>query len=171
MARKKTSLRDFQQYLADRLKSAARGQVTTSLLGVRAGRENWLLELSDSGEIIQLPPLTPVPLTSPAFAGIANIRGNLYAVTDFSLFRGGEPTLLNANARLLLVGVKLGSNAALLVTRMQGLKAVADYEPMEKSADAPIWVAQTYRDGAGEIWHKLSVRDLLADESFMNIGA
>ena len=71
------------------------------------------------------------------FAGIANIRGNLYAVTDFSLFRGGEPTLLNANARLLLVGVKLGSNAALLVTRMQGLKAVADYEPVEKSADAP----------------------------------
>src|SRR5690348_11862161 len=120
MAKKKTSLRDFQQYLADRLKSAARGQVTSSLLGVKAGRENWLLELSDSGEIIQMPPLTPVPLTIPAFAGLANIRGNLYAVTDFSLFRSGEPTVLNAYTRLLLVGAKLGSNAALLVTRMQG---------------------------------------------------
>lgn len=171
MAKKKTSLRDFQQYLADRLKSAARGQVTSSLLGVKAGRENWLLELSDSGEIIQMPPLTPVPLTIPAFAGLANIRGNLYAVTDFSLFRSGEPTVLNAYTRLLLVGAKLGSNAALLVTRMQGLKAASDFELVERPVDSPAWIAQTYRDKAGEIWHKLSVRDLLADEEFMNIGA
>ena len=168
---KKTSLRDFQQYLADRLRSAQRGQVTSSLLGIRAGRENWLLDLSDSGEIIQQPPLTHVPLTKSAFAGLANIRGNLYAVTDFSLFRGGEPTALNANARLLFVGAKLGSNAALLVSRMQGLKAVGDFEPIDKAADAPAWVAETYRDRNGEIWHKLSVRELLADEAFMNIGA
>lgn len=171
MAKKKTSLREFQQYLADRLKSAARGQVTSSLLGVRAGQENWLLELSDSGEIIQLPPLTPVPLTKPAFAGIANIRGNLYSVTDFSLFRGGEPTVLNAYTRLLLIGTKLGSNAALLVTRMQGLKAPGDFEAIPSAPGAPAWIAQTLRDKAGVTWHKLSVRDLLADESFMNIGA
>lgn len=171
MARKKTSLRDFQQYLADRLSSAARGQVTSSLLGIRVGRENWLLDLSDSGEIVQLPPLTPVPLTHPFFAGIANIRGNLYSVVDFSLFRGGEPTVLNAFTRLLLVGSKLGSNAALLVTRMQGLKAVADFSECEKPAGLPEWVSRCYRDAVGELWYKLSVRDLLADENFMNIGA
>ncbi len=168
---KKTPLREFQQYLADRLKSAQRGQVTSSLLGIRAGRENWLLELSESGEIIQQPPLTPVPLTKAAFAGIANIRGNLYSVTDFSLFRGGEPTALNANARLLLVGVKLGSNAALLVSRMQGLKAIGDFEAVGRPVNAPAWIAETYRDRRGDIWQKLSVRELLADESFMNIGA
>ena len=168
---RKTSLRDFQQYLSDRLRSAARGQVTSSLLGVRAGRVNWLLDLSGSGEIIQLPPLTHVPLTKSAFSGIANIRGNLYAVTDFSQFCGGEPTVLNAYTRLLLVGAKLGSNAALLVTRMQGLKAVGDFEVLERDEDAPAWAAQTYRDKSGELWHKLSVRDLLADEGFMNIGA
>lgn len=170
MAKKKTSLREFQQYLADRLKSAARGQVTSSLLGVRSGRENWLLELSDSGEIVQLPQLTPVPLTGGAFAGIANIRGNLYAVTDFSVFRGGEATVQNAFTRLLLVGTKLGSNAALLVTRMQGLKSINDFEPLGRGANSPSWIVETYRDKAGEIWHKLSVKDLLADERFMNIG-
>lgn len=170
MAKKKTSLREFQQYLADRLKSAARGQVTSSLLGVRSGRENWLLELSDSGEIVQLPQLTPVPLTGAAFAGIANIRGNLYAVTDFSVFRGGEATVQNAFTRLLLVGTKLGSNAALLVTRMQGLKSINDFEPLGRAANSPSWIVETYRDKAGEIWHKLSVKDLLADERFMNIG-
>lgn len=170
MARKKTSLRDFQQYLADRLSSAARGQVTSSLLGVRVGRENWLLDLSDSGEIVQLPPLTSVPLTKPSFAGIANIRGNLYSVVDFSQFRGGEPTVQNAFTRLVLVGTKLGSNAALLVTRMQGLKSLADFTSVDKPADLPAWVSQCYRDAAGDLWYKLSVRDLLADEEFMNIG-
>ena len=167
---KKTSLRDFQQYLADRLSSAARGQVASSLLGVRAGQENWLLELSDSGGIIQLPELTPVPLTKPAFAGIANIRGNLYSVTDFSLFRNGDPTVHNAFTRLLLIGTRQGSNAALLVTRMQGLKAAGDFEPIGRGAEAPPWLEQSYRDQAGGVWNKLSVRELLADEAFMNIG-
>jgi len=171
MARKKTSLRDFQQYLSERLKGAARGQISSSLLGVRAGKENWLLELSDAGEIIQLPPLTQVPLTNPAFSGIANIRGNLYAVTDFSYFRNGEPTVQNAYTRLLLVGAKMGSNAALLVTRMQGLKNIKDYELVSRAADAPAWIVQTYRDKAGELWYKLSVSALLDDERFMNIGA
>lgn len=69
-----------------------------------------------------MPQLTPVPLTKKWFSGIANIRGNLYSVADFSALRGGEATPMNASSRLLLIGTKHGSNAALLVTRMLGLK-------------------------------------------------
>ncbi len=167
---KKTSLREFQQYLADRLSVAAKGQGTATLLGVRAGQEDWLLDLSDSGEIIQLPPLTPVPLTRPGFAGIANIRGNLYAVTDFSALRSGEATAHNANARLLLIGVKYGSNAALLVSRMLGLKNPEDFTEEAPDPKAPAWATRCFRDGTGKLWRKLSVRELLTDEKFMNIG-
>lgn len=168
---KKTSLREFQEYLAGRLTGAAHGQGTSSLLGIRAGNEDWLLDLSDSGEIIQLPKLTSVPLTRPWFAGLANIRGNLYAVTDLSVFRGGDPTPINANARLLLVGTKHGSNAALLVSRMLGLKNAKDFTPAAADSSAPVWGSQQFRDGSGNLWHKLSVRELLADEQFMNVGA
>lgn len=168
---KKTSLREFQEYLAGRLTGAAHGQGTSSLLGIRAGNEDWLLDLSDSGEIIQLPKLTSVPLTCPWFAGLANIRGNLYAVTDLSVFRGGAPTPINANARLLLVGTKHGSNAALLVSRMLGLKNAKDFTPEAADSSAPAWGSQQFRDGGGNLWHKLSVRELLADEQFMNVGA
>lgn len=168
---KKTSLREFQEYLADRLTSAARGQGGASLLGIRVGGEDWLLDLADSGEIVQMPKLTHVPLTRKSFAGIANIRGNLYSVTDFSVFRGSEPTPQNADSRLLLVGAKYGSNAALLVARMQGLKNAEDYAPEPPEAGAPAWAAQRFRDGNGKVWRKLSVRDLLADENFMNVGA
>lgn len=168
---KRTSLREFQEYLSGRLTGAAHGQGSASLLGVRAGNENWLLNLSDSGEIIQLPKLTQVPLTRPWFAGIANIRGNLYSVTDFSIFRGSDPTPQNSDARLLLVGTKHGSNAALLVSRMLGLKNPNDFTPVPADPAAPAWAAQDCQDSSGGRWHKLSVRELLADEQFMNVGA
>ncbi|MBF1164835.1 MAG: chemotaxis protein CheW, partial [Dechloromonas agitata] len=62
MARK-TSLRDFQEYLAARLSQAAMGQGAASWLGVEAGGEAWLVDLSDGGEVVQTTQLTPVPLT------------------------------------------------------------------------------------------------------------
>ena len=168
---KKISLRDFQEYLAARLTTAAQGRDALSWLGVEAGAESWLLDLSDSGEIVQAPQLAVVPLTRLWFAGIANIRGNLHAVTDFSIFRGGAPTPQNANARLLLIGAKHGANAALLVSRMLGLKNPEDFTPEALDDTAPIWGAQRFVDSQGKIWRKLSVRELLADHDFMNIGA
>ncbi len=170
MARK-TSLRDFQAYLADRLTTAAKGKGGASWLGIEAGGESWLVDLSDSGEIIQAPQLAPVPLTRPWFAGIANIRGNLFAVTDLSVFRGGPQTPQNTHARLLLVGVKHGSNAALLVSRMLGLKNPEDFVPEAPLDGAPAWAAQRFKDRQDRVWQKLSVRELLSDQDFMNIGA
>lgn len=169
MARK-TSLREFQQYLAERLTGAAQGRHSSSWLGVRAGEQDWLIDLTDGGEILQAPRLTPVPLTRPWFAGIANIRGSLYAVSDFSVFCGGAPTPQNNNTRLLLIGSRYGSNAALLVTRMLGLRNPDDFEALPADAEAPEWGSARYKDAQGKVWSKLTVRELLADKNFMNIG-
>ena len=109
-------------------------------------------------------------LTHPWFAGIANIRGNLHAVTDFSLFRGGPPIAHNANARLLLIGARHGVNAALLVSRMLGLKNPDDFTPQSADETMPAWGKARFADTHGNVWHKLSVRELLADQAFMNIG-
>lgn len=167
---KKTSLRDFQTYLAERLKSAAQGRGASSWLGVLAGDTHWLIELADSGEIIQAPRLTQVPLTQPWFAGIANIRGNLHAVADFSMFCGGGPTARNNNARLLLVGTRHGANASLLVSRMLGLKNPEDFTEEEADPAAVAWEVARFSDTQGRIWRKLSVRALLDNPEFMNIG-
>lgn len=169
MARK-SSLRDFQTYLAGRLSEAAQGRRSSSWLGIEARGEAWLIELSDGGEIVQAPQLASVPLTRPWFAGIANVRGNLHAVADFSAFLGGQVTPRNANARLLLVGTRHGSNAALLVSRMLGLKNPEDFVAESGDDSLPAWGRQRFSDGQGRIWHKLSVRELLADPDFMNIG-
>jgi hypothetical protein len=86
---KKISLHEFQSYLAARLAGTS-NQSSAGLLGIQAGSDYWLLDLADSGEIVPLTPLTKVPLTKPWFAGIANIRGNLYSVVDLSAFLGKE---------------------------------------------------------------------------------
>lgn len=168
MARK-SSLREFQAHLAARL-AGVRDQRAAGFLGVQSGADLWLLSLSDSGEIIPLPPLTGVPLTKPWFVGIANIRGNLYSVADFSAFQGKEATPQNASSRLLLIGTRYGNNAALLMTRMLGLRNMDDLTPAASDPDAPGWASDAYTDKEGRRWKMLNVRELLADEAFMDIG-
>lgn len=167
--KKRGSLRDFQAYLATRLAGASK-QNAAGLLGFQAGGEYWLLNLSDSGEIIPLQPLTSVPLTKSWFVGIANIRGYLYSVADFSAFQGKEATPQNPSSRLLLIGTRHGSNAALLVTRMLGLRNAEDLTSVATDPNAPHWTGEAYTDNEGRRWKMLSVRQLLADEDFMDIG-
>lgn len=166
---KKGSLREFQAHLARRLAGASE-QSAAGLLGIQSGADFWLLNLSDSGEIIPLTPLTSVPLTKPWFAGIANIRGNLYSVADFSAFQGKEPTPQNPSSRLLLIGTRHGSNAALLVTRMLGLRNIEDLTPAPADPEPAPWAQDAYTDNEGRRWKMLNVRQLLADENFMDIG-
>ena len=166
---KKISLHDFQSYLAARLAGMG-NQSSAGLLGILAGSDYWLLDLADSGEIVPLAPLTTVPLTRRWFAGIANIRGNLYSAVDLSAFLGKEATPQNASSRLLLIGTRHGSNAALLVTRMIGLRNVDALHPESPDPTAPAWANESYSDNEGRRWKKLKVRELLADEAFMDIG-
>ncbi|MBK7898057.1 MAG: hypothetical protein IPJ99_01455 [Betaproteobacteria bacterium] len=83
-------------------------------------------------------------------------------MTDFSLFRGGDPTPQNANNRLVLVGVKHGSNAAILVGMCWASRIWTISCP-------PRWtwsylLGGSFHDSNGKLWRKLSVRDLLGDE-------
>ena len=145
---KRVSLREFQSHLAARLAGAG-GRTAAGLLGFQAGSDFWLLSLADSGEIASLPVLTVVPLTRTWFVGMANIRGKLYSVTDFSAFLGREMTPQNASSRLLLIGARHGSNAALLVTRLLGLRNIEDLTPVAADAGARArhkWAVQNQPD-------------------------
>jgi len=166
---KKGSLREFQAHLARRLAGVSE-QSAAGLLGVQSGADYWLLKLSDSGEIVPLTPLTGVPLTRSWFAGIANIRGNLYSVVDFAAFQGQELHPHNSSSRLLLIGTRYGSNAALLVTRLLGLRNIDDLTPAPADPAAAPWASAAYTDNEGRRWKMLDVRLLLDDERFMEIG-
>ncbi len=174
---KRISLRDFQEGLVKRLTSAAHQDSPNALLGIQAGQDYWLLNLSDAGEIVPLPPLMSVPLTKPWFAGIANIRGTLYSVVDFSAFQGGEPTAQNHEARLLLVGARHGINSALLVSRTLGLKKPETLTSTPTAATEhphidpmPPWIGERYCDAHATQWRKLQIKPLLSNGEFLDIG-
>jgi twitching motility protein PilI len=170
MAKKKLSLREFQENLVQRLTSARAGQGTRALLGVQSGRDNWLLDLADSGEIVPMPPLTSVPLTKPWFCGMANIRGTLYSVVDFSAFQGGEATPQNADSRLLIVGGRFDINSALLVNRTLGLRSLEQMGAQACEPDARPWVGEQYTDVQGNAWKRLNLKYLLGQPNFLDIG-
>jgi twitching motility protein PilI len=163
------SLRDYQLALSERLSSAAAGTRAASKLGVRVRGEEWLVDLTEAGEVIPLPPISPVPLSKPWFRGVANVRGNLYSVTDFGLLLGAEPAVLTEHARLLLFADRFRVGAGLLVERALGLRNAEDLKPVTDASN-PRWVRAQYADGEGRRWKELDIPALIQDEAFLEVS-
>jgi len=163
------SLRDYQRDLVARLRQPESAG-TASMLGLQVGRENWLVDLADAGEVLPVPPVSAVPLTRPWFRGVANVRGNLYSVVDFAAFLGGAAVPTGDQARLLLLGGRFRVAAALLVDRSLGLRSPAQLRPREIPAGRPAWLRAEYADQAGALWKELDVPELVRDADFLAVG-
>jgi len=165
-----TNLRDFQQDLTRRIQGAASGETAQQTrLGVQAGARFWLIHLEEAAEVLAVGEITRVPLTRPWFRGLANIRGNLLSVVDFGQFLGGEATPASLEARLVMVNERFHVSAALLVTRMLGLRSIPQLEPLSGAGDAP-WIERQFRDADGRVWNELSMGELVYHPDFMQVG-
>ncbi len=160
------SLKDFQNQLTSRLQSADTQSVNVSRLGFRAAGHNWLVNLADIDEVLPVPDILPVPGARRWFLGAANIRGNLYAVSDLGDFLTAERTPESAGNRLLLAQLRLGVNAALVVEQTLGLKHLSQLVPSEPVSEWP-FVTQHFQDGDGTDWIELQLAALLACPNFM----
>jgi twitching motility protein PilI len=169
-ANRRTGLREFQEALSRRIAAAASTVREDVRLGVRSANRYWLVNLPDAGEIIPIPPLTPVPLTRPWFRGMANVRGSLYAVVDLGQFLGEAPTPPQQHARLMLSGRRYGINAALVVERVLGLRYLRNLVAAQGKPTAT-WVAAEYTDAEGRKWHELDVAALLDSPEFLEVAA
>jgi twitching motility protein PilI len=163
----RTSLKDYQRELAERLKSAEAGR-STSMLGLQVDDEAWLVDLRDAGEVIPVPQITPVPLTRPWFKGLANIRGNLYSVVDFPAFLQKRPVVLGDQARLLLLGERFRLGAALLIDRSLGLRNPAQLEL--RHGEPRAWTRALYADNEGRFWRELDLPGLSEHPDFLGVG-
>lgn len=167
---RRVSLKEFQEGLAKRLKAAAGEAAPSARLGFEAGGERWLARLESSGEVLQVPDLQRVPLTRDWFLGVGNIRGALFGVTDFGAFLGQPPMVRGPDNRLLLIGQPFGVNCALLVSRLTGLRSVADCDVEELSDRHSSWSAVAWRDKEGRVWRELDSERLLAQREFLDIS-
>ena len=167
------SLKDYQRGLAERLREAGAGRMA-SKLGVQLGTETWLVDLGDAGEVIPVPAVTPVPLTQAWFKGVANVRGNLYSVIDFPAFLGVGAVAVGEQSRLLLLGERFRTSAALLIDRSLGLRNPDQLTPRESVADAserPAWLRAEFADADGKSWKELDVPQLVRHADFLSVSA
>ena len=163
------SLREYQLALSERLQGAAAGTRVPTKLGLRAGGEAWLVDLKEAGEVIPVPPVSPVPLARAWFKGVANVRGNLYSVTDLGALLGLQPTAMNDQARLLLVAERFRAGAALLIESSLGLRNAEDLKH-QAGAPAERWVRAQYQDAEAKRWKELDISALIQDEAFLEVS-
>ena len=161
---KRLSLREFQQNILDRIQQKEVAGDRASTLGIQVAEGLWLVEMLDIGEVLPIPPLTQVPLTQSWYRGVANVRGNLYGITDLAEFMGQGETPNVMQGRVLLVAQKYAFNVGFLVSRVLGLRDVRGWQHEEKDGEA------YYKDEQGNMWRKLEVAQLLQQPDFLQIG-
>jgi len=170
MARR-TGLREFQLSVAERLRTAATRAALSSKLGFQVGGDNWFVALHQVSEVIPVPPTVTVPLTHSWFRGVANVRGNLYGVIDFSAFQGADAIPPGMERRVILISDRLVGGSGLLVSRMLGLRNPEQFAPAARPADAPAWVGGVFTDAGGTRWMELDLPALVREQRFLEVGA
>jgi len=169
MARDRNRLRDFQEALALRLRQAAELPQRQSRLAVHVGDRGYLLDLDDVSEVAPVGEITPVPLTQSWFLGVTNVRGSLYAVSDFASWLGTHITSDIGARRLILLGQRLGKiRAGLVVTRVVGLRLLDEMRPH----DSPLkrsWEGASWLDRDGVSWIEVNLERLASDAEFLQV--
>lgn len=169
MARR-ISLKEFQENLVRRLGEARSGD-RRSLLGVIAGGERWLVELTDTGEVLPPTPIKKVPLTRSWYLGITNVRGTLYSVVDLASFHGLSSSHIDTKSRLLLIHQKHGTHSALLCSRTTGLHGQEEFEFQPAEDEHRPWVSGRAVDSHGNEWHRIDMLKLIRHPDFLEAGA
>lgn len=170
---RRTRLREFQAQLVERMQAARSGvDARVNQLGVMIGHNRWLLNLQEAGEIVSVGAITQVPLTQDWFLGLANIRGNLISVIDFARFQGQALSQLEKDCRIVAFAPGLSFNSGLLVSRVMGLRNVAEMELQLDNlpADAAPWATRRYIDNESQVWTELSLSLIVQDPQFLHVG-
>lgn len=161
-------LREFQSQLVERMQAARTGADThVNQLGLLIGSQRWLLPLQQAGEIVSVGTITPVPLTQDWFLGVTNIRGNLVTVVDYARFCGESPSVVDKDSRIIAFAPALSFNAGLLVSRVLGLRNMAQ---MQEHAGEGAQQPPGHIDQDGHIWRQLDLAAAAVDPRFLQIG-
>jgi len=170
MARK-SSLREFQRSVAERLRDPSKLRAAASKLGFQVADENWFVSLADVAEVIPIPAFVPVPQTQHWFQGVANVRGKLYAVADFAAFQGRNAAAPTVERRVVLIHERLLEASGIVVSRMMGLRNPDSFAPEVFDATDRPWIKGKYRDPAGQTWFELDVAVLAKSPTFLEVAA
>jgi len=164
-----SNLREFQEAILSKLKDAANqvGGESSSRLGVTVGDKRFLINLQDVKEVLPVPPMQLVPFTKPWFLGVANVRGNLYSISDLAQFMGMPATSKSTNNRILLLSTESTAQVALLVDSLIGLRSVQGMQLQSAEDEADFFSLNFYKDAEGGDWLELDIEALVQNKNFV----
>jgi twitching motility protein PilI len=170
-AARRNRLRQFQAQLLERMQSARTGtDPRSNLLGVMIGQARCLLDLHEASEIVPIGTITKVPLTQDWYLGLTNIRGNLIGVVDLARFHGLPALTIGHDSRIVAFSPVLAVNCALLVSRVLGLRNVAEMQLQTNNESGTPWSGRCYRDGEQQLWTQLNLSSIVQDQRFLQVG-
>lgn len=168
---KTSNLREFQEAILLRLKEVATqgDTVSSSRLGILVGNKRMLVNLHEVREVIPVPPMQVVPLTASWFLGVANIRGNLYNVSDLAQFLHMPPTSRSTNNRILLLNSETTTQVALMISGLVGLRSVdtMQLQASNNSEAEALYTKNVYLDADNNEWLEMDFEMLLHDKEFI----
>lgn len=159
------------QLLTAQMPGIDNSETSSAVLGVAVGEDRYLIPMTEVSEVIAILKLAHVPLTQPWFLGLANVRGNLYGITDLGVYLGGDPVPFNLKSRILLVmpGNKL--YGGFIVNSMLGIRDLSEFVPAKLAKKKlPKCVTAQYKDAEGRQWRELSLFKLIGDEKFLQVA-
>jgi twitching motility protein PilI len=170
------ALRDLQARLASRLQAAKAEGLSISWLAVSAGGGDYLLPLTQAGEIFPLPTVQTVPYAQTWFLGVVNLRGGLFGVADLAAFIGGAVPVRSdqywAEASVVTLNAALEVNCALMVDSLAGLRHVGAFSGSEPPPEgAPPYFGNRYVDAEGSRWQEINLQQLSQMPDFLSISA
>lgn len=178
---KREALRELQARLAKRLQAAQSEGMSVAWLAVRAAGANYLLPLSQSGEIVAFSTPQKVPYSKDWFKGVLNIRGSLYGVVDLARFvavstHADVPdvadTPAGSEASVVTLNVQLEVNCALQVDSLAGLRGGEAFVSITpRPTGAPDYFGDCHVDAQGQRWQEINLRVLAQSPTFLSIGA
>ncbi len=144
-------------------------------VGYRVGHRRLASGFDEVGEILPMPPVTPVPGAQPWMLGVANIRGNLLPIVDLKQFLEGERTVLTESQRVLIVR-QSGGDVAVTIDELFGQRSFQDEQQQSKD-DSPLFegryahfIDRVYRL-ADDSWGVFSLERLARTPEFRQAAA
>ena len=166
-----TDTKESLQSLTAQMSSIDNSEASSAVLGVAVGEDRYLIPMTEVSEVIAISKLAHVPLTQPWFLGLANVRGNLYGITDLGVYLGGDPVPFNLKSRILLVTPGNKLYGGFIVNSMLGIRDLSEFTLAKLAKKKlPSCITAQYKDAEGRQWRELSLFKLIGDEKFLQVA-
>lgn len=114
------SLKEYQDSVLNKMEQARQSTMgdTTLYFGFMCNNMNFLIDGFHVVETTNSSVIQPIPVAKPWAIGAANIKGEVYSITDFSLLIGGKRI---KKGKFLVLSESIISGSALMIESLSNL--------------------------------------------------